>query len=69
MLGRVWARDYKASKRNCQSFATHCYYGVAHSAAVVRAGYLIAGAVMVGAVVVAGAVVAAATQLASTPWV
>ena len=58
------AADYKARKRNYQSFAIHCYYGVAHSAAVVRAGYLIAGAV-----VVAGAVVAAATQLASTPWV
>jgi hypothetical protein len=63
------AADYKARKRNCQSFATHCYYGVDHSAAVVRAGYLIAGAVMVGAVVVAGAVVASVTQLASTPWV
>jgi hypothetical protein len=25
MLGRVWARDYKDSKRNCQSFATMCH--------------------------------------------
>lgn len=37
-------------KRNFQSFATNCYYGVAHSEAVLRAGYWIAGGLVALAV-------------------
>jgi hypothetical protein len=43
---------------DCQSFATHCYYGVAHSEAVRRAGMWLAG----------GLVVLAATVYAAAPW-
>jgi hypothetical protein len=55
---QLGAAKYKLQKRNCQSFATHCYYGVAKSEAVLRAGYALAG----GLVVLAGAVVYAARQ-------
>lgn len=58
MLG---AGNYELHKRNCQSFATDCYYGVAFSEAVLRAGSTIAGGVVVAAVVLAG-------FIASPPW-
>ena len=61
---KLGAAEYKLHKRNCQSFATHCYNGKAFSEAVESAGQIIAGALVVLAV----AVYLAAKQFASTPW-
>jgi hypothetical protein len=61
---KLGASGYKLLRRNCQSFATDCYYGVAKSEAVMRAGYALGG----GLVVLAGAVIYAARQLAYTPF-
>ena len=58
------AGEYKLAKRNCQSFASHCYYGRAVSVAVLHAGYTISASL----VLVAGAVLVAAYQFAHTPW-
>ncbi len=38
---KLGAGGDKVHKRNCQSFATDCYYGVAKSEAVLRAGWAI----------------------------
>jgi hypothetical protein len=61
---KLGAAEYKPHKRNCQSFATHCYYGVAVSEAVLRVGYTVAAALLALTV----AVVYATEKFARTPW-
>ena len=61
---QLGAAKYRLHRRNCQSFATHCYYGEVYSEAVATAGYCIAAALLA----VAAAVVYATNRFASTPW-
>ncbi len=58
------AREYNFFKRNCQSFANHCYYGKAVSNAILIAGNILGAALLVAA----GTVVYIAHNLAHTPW-
>jgi hypothetical protein len=61
---KLGAADYKPHKRHCQSFASHCYYGVAVSEVVLRVGYTVAAALLALSL----AVLYATEKFARTPW-
>lgn len=68
-LGLIGANGYILRKRNCQSFARHCYFGRADSPGVRVASRLIAGSVVAAALIIGGAILWVGETASRTPFV
>lgn len=60
--------DYDLKKRNCQSFASHCYFGKADSPAVRCVARWIASSILLGACIVAFSILGASELYSRTPF-
>lgn len=65
----IGADGYILRKRNCQSFARHCYFGRANSPGVRVASRLIAGSVVAAALIIGSAILWVGETSSRTPFV